>query len=135
MLPQLLADIVGEVAEVNPNVAPGPSGEIFPADLLKLLRQVGDRPVGVEGLPEAPVDLCRRWVDQKRLSLALVEPRLGLRIFALALALGDPRLSLRRECNFISVLLNYEADRRPRTLWDIEARGLAAARSLSVPMT
>jgi hypothetical protein len=64
MLPQLLADIVGEVVEVNPNVAPGPSGEIFPADLLKLLRQVGDRPVGVEGQPEAPVDLCRRRIDQ-----------------------------------------------------------------------
>ena len=53
MLPQLLADIVGEVAEVNPNVAPGPSCEIFPADLLKLLGQVGGRPVGVEGLLEA----------------------------------------------------------------------------------
>src|SRR5262249_38300456 len=69
---------VGEVAKVDPHVASGRTGKIFPPDLLVLLREVRVDAVGVECERVLPRNLSSFWINLKTRFLAQREPNFPL---------------------------------------------------------
>src|SRR5262249_32942876 len=54
---------MGQVAKPNPHITSGRTGEVFPSNLLALLREVRIITVGVECLRIGPLNLGSLWID------------------------------------------------------------------------
>src|SRR5262249_33403559 len=80
LLPQGVSRRLRQIAKPDPYIASGRTGEIFPPDLLQLLREVWIDAIGVECLRICPLDLCSFWIDPKTGFLADREPSLPLLI-------------------------------------------------------
>ena len=91
--PKRVAGLLRQIMKVDPYVASGGSGEVFPSNALAFFRKIWINTVGVEHLRVSPIHLGGLWIDLESCFLAYCEPffpRSFLQTCCILNCCGDP---------------------------------------------